>query len=89
MARPKPLSGFPEFLPAHSAIEQAVQDSLRHTFEDALREVDLHDTPIGNAIMGRTSHGTSKNYGRGFSTAKLAEAMEKVRYPGLELDHLH
>ncbi|MGD8213633.1 histidine--tRNA ligase [Aestuariimicrobium sp. Y1814] len=32
MARPKPLSGFPEFLPAQSAIEAAVQDSLRHTF---------------------------------------------------------
>lgn len=32
MARPKPLSGFPEFLPAASAVEQAVQDSLRHTF---------------------------------------------------------
>lgn len=32
MARPKPLSGFPEFLPAQSAIELAVQESLRHTF---------------------------------------------------------
>lgn len=62
--------------------------SLRHTFEDALREVDLHDTPIGNAIMGRTGDGTSKNYGRGFSSAKLAEAISKVRYPGLRLDHL-
>ena len=59
--------------------------SLRHTFEDALREVDLHDTPIGNAIMGRTTEGTSKNYGRGFSTAKLAEAITKIAYPDLKL----
>lgn len=33
MARPKPLSGFPEFLPAGRIIEQAVLDSLRSTFE--------------------------------------------------------
>ena len=33
MARPKPLSGFPEFLPAGRIVEQAVLDSLRRTFE--------------------------------------------------------
>ncbi|MFZ1411541.1 MAG: histidine--tRNA ligase [Micropruina sp.] len=33
MSRPKPLSGFPEFLPAGRIIEQAVLDSLRSTFE--------------------------------------------------------
>nr|NLI49167.1 histidine--tRNA ligase [Propionibacterium sp.] len=33
MARPKPLSGFPEFLPAGRIVEQAVLDSLRSTFE--------------------------------------------------------
>lgn len=31
--RPKPLSGFPEFLPAGRIIEQRVLDSLRATFE--------------------------------------------------------
>ncbi|WP_040160551.1 histidine--tRNA ligase [Nigerium massiliense] len=31
--RPKPLSGFPEFLPQGRIVEQAVLDSLRHTFE--------------------------------------------------------
>ena len=31
--RPKPLSGFPEFLPAGRIAEQAVLDSLRETFE--------------------------------------------------------
>ena len=33
MSRPKPLSGFPEFLPAGRIVEQAVLDSLRSTFE--------------------------------------------------------
>ena len=33
MARPKPLSGFPEYLPAERLIEQQVIDILRHTFE--------------------------------------------------------
>lgn len=33
MARPKPLSGFPEFLPAQRIVEQAVIDIIRETFE--------------------------------------------------------
>lgn len=33
MSRPKPLSGFPEFLPAGRIVEQHVLDSLRHSFE--------------------------------------------------------
>ncbi|MDO8107811.1 histidine--tRNA ligase [Isoptericola sp. b441] len=33
MARPTPLSGFPEWLPAGRIVEQHVLDTLRHTFE--------------------------------------------------------
>jgi histidyl-tRNA synthetase len=33
MSRPHPLSGYPEWLPAHRAVEQHVLDSLRRTFE--------------------------------------------------------
>ena len=33
MTRPGPLSGFPEFLPSQRAVELAVIDSLRQTFE--------------------------------------------------------
>ena len=33
MARPTPLSGFPEWLPAGRVVEQHILDSLRHTFE--------------------------------------------------------
>ncbi|PVG82871.1 histidine--tRNA ligase [Nocardioides gansuensis] len=33
MAKPTPLSGFPELLPAQRFVEQQVVDTLRHTFE--------------------------------------------------------
>ena len=33
MARPKPLSGFPEFLPAGRIVENRVLDVVRSTFE--------------------------------------------------------
>ncbi len=33
MSRPRPISGFPEFLPAQRQVEQHVLDSLRATFE--------------------------------------------------------
>ncbi|KGB55030.1 Phage integrase [Sphingopyxis sp. LC81] len=59
--------------------------SLRHSFEDALKRVDLHDTPVGNAITGRWSAGVSKNYGTKYSLEKLTGALERVSYPGLVL----
>lgn len=62
--------------------------SFRHTFEDALREADLHDTPLGNALTGRRTGTVSANYGSSFSTFRLAEAIEKVQYRGITLDHL-
>lgn len=59
--------------------------SFRHTFEDALKEVDLHDTPVGNAITGRWSPGVSKNYGSKYPLTKLATEISKIHYPGLIL----
>lgn len=57
--------------------------SLRHSFEDALKRADLHDTPIGNAITGRWSAGVSKNYGTKYTLMRLADALAQVTYPGL------
>lgn len=57
--------------------------SFRHCFEDALREADLHDNPIGNAITGRWTAGQSKNYGTKYPVAKLHKAMLTVSYSGL------
>jgi hypothetical protein len=59
--------------------------SFRHSFEDALRRADLHDTPIGNAITGRSSPGVSKNYGSKYPVRKLQEAIRQVAYPGFAL----
>jgi len=56
--------------------------SLRHSFEDALRRADIHDTPIGNAITGRSSYGVSKNYGSRYPVRQLHRAIMKVKYPG-------
>jgi integrase len=63
--------------------------SLRHNFEDALREAELHNTALGNELVGRWTPGTSKNYGKGqFSRSMLRKAMMKVEYPDLNLRHL-
>jgi integrase len=59
--------------------------SFRHSFEDALRRADLHDTPIGNAITGRWTAGVSKNYGSRYPVTKLREALSQVNYPGLNI----
>jgi len=58
--------------------------SFRHSFEDALRRADLHDTPIGNAITGRSSTGVSKNYGSKYPVRKLLNAIEKISFPGFD-----
>ena len=65
--------------------------SFRHNFEDALREADLHGTPLGAYITGRASGGTEKIYGEGYdaSTKKIRGAVERVRYPGLDLSALY
>jgi integrase len=58
--------------------------SFRHNFEDALREAELHGTALGAELAGRTKGGdTSNNYGSGYSTRQLADAMGKIAYPGL------
>lgn len=59
--------------------------SFRHTFEDALRRAELHDTPIGNAITGRWSAGVSKTYGTKYSIEQLKSAVEKVNYHDFDI----
>jgi integrase len=64
--------------------------ALRHTFEDALREADLHGTPMGQQLAGRSKSGNvSGDYGSGYSTSKLLEAISSTSYPELDLSHLH
>lgn len=60
--------------------------SFRHNFQDRLREAGLHGTALGQELAGRSKGGnTSNNYGSGFPTAMLAEAVAKISYPGLIL----
>jgi integrase len=60
--------------------------SFRHNFQDRLREAGLHGTALGQELAGRSKGGsTSNNYGSGFPTQMLAEAIAKVAYPGLRL----
>lgn len=61
--------------------------SFRHNVEDRLREAGLHGTALGAEIMGRARGRdmVADAYGRGFSIATLAEAIERIRYPGLIL----
>ncbi len=63
--------------------------SLRHSFRDALRENDV-PREIGMILGGwsATSTSVADNYGSGFRPASLAEAINKVSYPGLDLGHL-
>lgn len=59
--------------------------SFRHSFEDALKRADLHNTPLGNAVTGRWTAGPSAIYGSSYPLAKLREAIGRVSYPGLIL----
>lgn len=66
--------------------------SFRHTMMDRLRE-HIEDMELRFAITGHWE-GSGKlpvaaGYGRGFSIARLAAAVEAVRYPGLDLSALH
>jgi integrase len=57
--------------------------SLRHNFEDALRNAGLHGTALGSALAGRRGGDpVAGGYGRGFSARQLHGAIEKVRYDG-------
>ena len=64
--------------------------SFRHNWQDRAREAGLHGTAIAQELAGRSKGGdSSNNYGSGSSTSLLAEAVEKVQYPDLDLSHLH
>jgi integrase len=63
--------------------------SLRHNFQDRLREAGLHGTAIAREITGRDRGGeVSDNYGSRFSDATHAATMATVCYPELDLSHL-
>lgn len=62
--------------------------SFRHTYRDALREADISREKV-RALGGWTSGNTDDDYGSGLRAATLAKDIENVRYPELDLSHLH
>ncbi|MDX2336656.1 site-specific integrase, partial [Brevundimonas vesicularis] len=66
--------------------------SFRHGFRDALREARI-DRDIALALGGWTTASgaasVSDAYGSGYRIATLKEAIDRVRYTGLDLSHLY
>ena len=60
--------------------------ALRHDFRDALREAGI-DEAMAEYLFGHARKGLAAVYGgeRPYSLARLAEAIGKVRYPGVSL----
>jgi integrase len=67
--------------------------SFRHSFKDALRAAGVSED-VNDALTGHSGGGVGRSYGakdvvRRFGLPRLAEAVEKVAYPGLNLSHLY
>ena len=56
--------------------------SLRHNVEDALRNADVRKE-VRDAVQGHGENGVSREYGSGYYLKTLNEAVQKVRYDGL------
>nr|WP_150131850.1 site-specific integrase [Sphingomonas carotinifaciens] len=65
--------------------------SFRHNFRDGLREAKI-DRDVALLLGGWTTDGkgtaVADNYGSGYQPRALAEALNAVRFPALNLDHL-
>ena len=61
--------------------------SFRHSFRDALREADVSRDAV--LALGGWAGGIEETYGGGLKATTLAREIAKVKYPGLDLDHLH
>ena len=70
-------------------IDRAVFHSFRHGFTDALRAAG-ESRDIRRALTGHSGEGTDEGYGakamvRRYGLPRLAQAVAKVSYPGLDL----
>lgn len=61
--------------------------SLRHNVEDALRNADVRKE-VRDAVQGHSESGISREYGSGYYVKTLNEAVQKIKYDGLDLSHL-
>ena len=75
------------------ANKASVFHSFRHSFKDALRAAGVSED-LNDALTGHSGGGVGRSYGakdvvRRFGLARLAEAVAKAEYPGLDLSHLY
>jgi integrase len=67
--------------------------SFRHSFKDALRGAGVGED-LNDALTGHTGGGVGRTYGakqmvHRFGITRLADAVAKVQYRGLDLSHLY
>lgn len=62
---------------------------FRHTLRDAIRREPMISEEIANAVLGWANNDeVGRSYGSGFGVDDIAEAWERLNYPGLDLTHL-
>jgi integrase len=72
----------------------SVFHSFRHSFKDALRAAGVGED-VNDALLGHVGPGTvARQYGakemvRRFGLKRLADAVSRAGYPGLDLSHLY
>jgi integrase len=62
--------------------------SFRHNFVDALRDAGIPDA-VKKALIGHSDPSVTALYGSGEPIQQLANAMSRLRYEGLDLNHLY
>lgn len=68
--------------------KRLVFHSFRHNFEQAMLDC-IPEQVARFQIGGRTIRDSSADYQTGLSLSRLSEEISKVRYPGLDVSHLH
>jgi integrase len=63
--------------------------SFRHNFRDILRVIDAPLAVVQRLGGWQAEEGVSRHYGKGLSVDNLAPWVERIRYEGLDLKHLH
>jgi len=62
--------------------------SFRHTFKDGLREGGVQEE-VSDALTGHAPTTEGRKYGgNGYPLKRLKEGVEKLCYPGLDVDHI-
>lgn len=61
--------------------------SFRHNFKDACRRAGIEEA-IHDALTGHSHKSVGRSYGLGYPVVTLAQAINKIDYPALDLNHI-